>query len=66
MDFVNAPVYVNVVLNIFRKFMNDKLKKRVSGFIQDNHFNKYSSYFLRLLVIFYAYYWTGSCSWEES
>lgn len=29
MDFVNAPMYVNVVLNIFRKFMNDKLKKRV-------------------------------------
>lgn len=29
MEFINAPVYVNVVLNIFRKFMNDKLKKRV-------------------------------------
>lgn len=29
MDFINAPVYVNVVLNIFRKFMNDKLKQRV-------------------------------------
>ncbi|KAK3912627.1 Retinol-binding protein pinta [Frankliniella fusca] len=29
MDFINAPMYVNVVLNIFRKFMNDKLKKRV-------------------------------------
>ncbi|KAE8749829.1 hypothetical protein FOCC_FOCC003297 [Frankliniella occidentalis] len=29
MDFINAPIYVNVVLNIFRKFMNDKLKRRV-------------------------------------
>lgn len=28
-DFINAPSYVNVVLNIFRQFMTSKLKKRV-------------------------------------
>ncbi|XP_066598808.1 retinol-binding protein pinta-like [Prorops nasuta] len=29
MDFVNAPLYVNVVLKIFKKFMTPKLKQRV-------------------------------------
>lgn len=29
LDFVNAPVYVNVVLKIFRSFMTAKLKSRV-------------------------------------
>ncbi|XP_075210865.1 retinol-binding protein pinta-like isoform X1 [Lycorma delicatula] len=28
-DFINAPSYINVVLNIFRQFMTTKLKKRV-------------------------------------
>lgn len=30
LDFVNAPPYVNVVLNIFRRFMTEKLRQRVS------------------------------------
>ncbi|KAJ8918865.1 hypothetical protein NQ315_011156 [Exocentrus adspersus] len=29
LEFVNAPLYVNVVLNIFKSFMSEKLKKRV-------------------------------------
>lgn len=29
LNFVNAPAYVNVVLNIFRRFMNQKLKNRI-------------------------------------
>ncbi|XP_046609735.1 retinol-binding protein pinta isoform X1 [Neodiprion virginianus] len=29
MEFINAPVYVNFVLNVFRKFMNPKMKSRV-------------------------------------
>lgn len=29
LDFVNAPPYVNVVLNIFRRFMKEKLRQRV-------------------------------------
>ncbi|XP_069698611.1 retinol-binding protein pinta [Periplaneta americana] len=29
LDFVNAPRYVNVVLNIFRRFMTEKLRQRV-------------------------------------
>lgn len=29
MDFINAPVYVNFVLNVFRKFMTPKMKSRV-------------------------------------
>ncbi|PSN50561.1 Retinol-binding protein pinta [Blattella germanica] len=29
LDFVNAPPYVNVVLNIFRRFMTEKLRQRV-------------------------------------
>ncbi|XP_014254578.1 retinol-binding protein pinta-like [Cimex lectularius] len=29
LDWVNTPTYINVVLNIFRSFMNQKLKKRV-------------------------------------
>jgi len=30
LDFVNAPPHVNVVLNIFRQFMKQKLRERVS------------------------------------
>jgi len=30
LDFVNAPPHVNVVLNIFRQFMTEKLRQRVS------------------------------------
>lgn len=33
-EFFNAPIYINVVLNIFRSFMSEKLKKRVGV-----HFN---------------------------
>ncbi|XP_067007751.1 retinol-binding protein pinta [Anabrus simplex] len=29
LDFINAPIYVNVILNIFRKFMREKLRKRI-------------------------------------
>nr|CAD7266974.1 unnamed protein product [Timema shepardi] len=29
MEFFNAPVHVNVVLNIFKRFMTDKLRQRV-------------------------------------
>ncbi|XP_012261328.1 retinol-binding protein pinta [Athalia rosae] len=29
MDFINAPSYVNFVLNVFRKFMTPKMKARV-------------------------------------
>lgn len=29
LEFVNAPVYINVVLNIFRTFMSEKMKSRV-------------------------------------
>ncbi|XP_015585514.1 retinol-binding protein pinta [Cephus cinctus] len=29
MDFVNAPIYVNVVLNVFKQFMSHKLRKRI-------------------------------------
>ncbi|XP_043467263.1 retinol-binding protein pinta-like [Leptopilina heterotoma] len=27
--FINAPIYVNVVLNVFKSFMNEKLRKRI-------------------------------------
>jgi hypothetical protein len=30
LDFVNAPLHVSVVLNIFRQFMTEKLRQRVS------------------------------------
>jgi hypothetical protein len=30
LDFVNAPPHVNVVLSIFRQFMTEKLRQRVS------------------------------------
>ena len=29
LEFINAPVYINVVLSIFKGFMSDKLKSRV-------------------------------------
>ncbi|XP_019872712.2 retinol-binding protein pinta [Aethina tumida] len=29
LEFVNAPVYINVVLNVFKSFMSEKLKGRV-------------------------------------
>ncbi|XP_018324411.1 retinol-binding protein pinta-like [Agrilus planipennis] len=29
LEFVNAPLYINVVLNIFKSFMSEKLRKRV-------------------------------------
>ncbi|XP_001604950.2 retinol-binding protein pinta isoform X2 [Nasonia vitripennis] len=29
LDYVNAPMHVNVVLNIFRKFMSKKLRQRI-------------------------------------
>lgn len=29
MEFVNAPYHINMVLDIFRKFMSDKLRNRV-------------------------------------
>lgn len=29
LEFINAPVFVNVMLNIFKSFMTEKLKKRV-------------------------------------
>lgn len=29
LEFINAPVYINVVLNIFKSFMSEKLKGRV-------------------------------------
>lgn len=29
LEFVNAPLYVNVVLNVFRRFMSEKLKGRI-------------------------------------
>lgn len=29
MYFINAPIYVNVVLNVFKSFMTDKLRKRI-------------------------------------
>ncbi|KAL1138296.1 hypothetical protein AAG570_009984, partial [Ranatra chinensis] len=29
LDFFNTPSYVNVILNIFRRFMNPKIKERV-------------------------------------
>lgn len=29
LDFVNAPIYINVVLNIFRAFMTEKMKSRI-------------------------------------
>ncbi|CAH0554607.1 unnamed protein product [Brassicogethes aeneus] len=38
LEFINAPTYVNVVLNIFRSFMSDKLKGRVQV-----HFSGYDS-----------------------
>lgn len=30
LEFVNAPVYVNVVLSIFKSFMSEKLRSRVN------------------------------------
>ena len=32
MNFINAPIYVNVVLNVFKSFMSAKLRKRVEIF----------------------------------
>lgn len=29
LEFINAPVYINVVLNVFRAFMSDKMKNRI-------------------------------------
>lgn len=29
LDFVNSPIYLNVILNIFKSFMNEKMKKTV-------------------------------------
>ncbi|XP_046816640.1 retinol-binding protein pinta-like [Vespa crabro] len=29
LEFINSPIYVNVVLNVFKSFMVDKLKRRV-------------------------------------
>ncbi|KAK7792213.1 hypothetical protein R5R35_000493 [Gryllus longicercus] len=37
LDFINAPMYVNVVLNVFRKFMKDKMRKRV--YVHSGHLN---------------------------
>jgi hypothetical protein len=36
LDFVNAPPHVNVVLNIFRQFMTEKLRQRVSTEFYNN------------------------------
>ena len=36
LDFVNAPPHVNVVLNIFRQFMTEKLRQRVSSKFYNN------------------------------
>ncbi|KAL3268050.1 hypothetical protein HHI36_007179 [Cryptolaemus montrouzieri] len=30
MEFVNAPAYINVVLDVFKSFMSEKLRKRVT------------------------------------
>lgn len=30
LEFVNAPIYVNVVLGIFKRFMSEKLRSRVN------------------------------------
>lgn len=30
LEFVNSPIHVNVVLNLFRSFMNSKMKQRLS------------------------------------
>lgn len=30
LEFINAPIYVNAVLNTFRLFMSTKLKSRIS------------------------------------
>lgn len=30
LEFVNAPVYVNVMLRVFKRFMSDKLKSRIN------------------------------------
>nr|CAH7768044.1 unnamed protein product [Callosobruchus chinensis] len=30
LDFINAPLYINVVLNIFKRFMSQKMRSRVS------------------------------------
>lgn len=38
LEFINAPVYVNVVLNIFKSFMKPKMRERVRI-----HFNKLNS-----------------------
>lgn len=37
-EFINAPLYINVVLNIFKNFMTDKMKSRIRV-----HFNGISS-----------------------
>lgn len=29
MEFINAPAHINVVLDIFRKFMSEKLRNRI-------------------------------------
>lgn len=29
LEFINAPVYINVVLNVFKTFMSEKLKSRI-------------------------------------
>ncbi|KAJ8965222.1 hypothetical protein NQ314_004292 [Rhamnusium bicolor] len=29
LEFINAPLYINVVLNIFKNFMSEKIRKRV-------------------------------------
>jgi len=29
LHFINSPMYINVVLNIFRRFMNEKLRERI-------------------------------------
>ncbi|XP_033341692.1 retinol-binding protein pinta [Megalopta genalis] len=35
LDFINAPRFINVMLNVFRSFMNAKLKKRVHVHMKD-------------------------------
>lgn len=49
MYFINTPYNVHLVLNIFKKFMKEKLRQRVCIFLS-SHSNSSSSYFVAMML----------------
>lgn len=61
-NFVNIPVYIDVVLSIFKQFMNAKLKQRLSVYRRDVTNNCYKQLPVEILPAEYG--GTDGSLWE--